>query len=536
MIFVALWAQARRRFESLGLAAQSAWAGGAVALACGVGAWFAARPEAAVAAAAAALLATLATALLARRNARSLRRVAGAARTLTRDDAPEEREIPYEDANAELLIATGHLRRMVEAARRRQRELEARNLALSHQLESRTHELTTLQDLSIGLASKSDLHELVDEALAALEQTMEYTSASLWSREPGRGPAAGPVVLMGYRTGLATEGPLTENLTGMRLSRENLRRYEQIERERAPIVENNPRQSLFSWLWSRITDDARSSSLYRASRSWMALPLAARERVLGVMRVDHGEPGYFDPERARLLSAVSSQTALAMHHAQLLAQERDVAVMAERNRIARELHDAVSQTLFAANLMAGTLSRAARGEAPDAQAIARQAQSLETLNRSALAEMRLLMFELRPDALASTPLADLLGQAVEAIRSRGEIEVRAELSRSDDLPADVRVQVYRIAQEALSNVARHSGATRVELTWQTSGPGRALLRVADNGRGFDPGERPAGHFGLENMQSRAEEIGAAFSLTSVPGAGAELRVELGAAKESRDAA
>jgi signal transduction histidine kinase len=533
-VTIAAWAYLRRRFDSQGLPLQIALVGGTIAALGSAAAWRWTEAQGPWAVAVAALAATGGSTWLARRNARALQEVAGAARVLTRDDAPDDREIPFEDANAELQLATTQLRRMVEAARRRQRALEARNLALSRQLEHRTHELTTLQDLSIGLATKSDLRELVDEALGALEQTMEYTSASLWARQGGS-TERGQVVLLGYRNGEGSDAPVAEDLTGMRLSRANLQRYEQVERERKPLVENEARQSLLSWLWSRVTDDARSSRLYRASRSWMAVPLSAREHVLGVMRVDHHEPGYFDPERVRLLSAVSSQTALAMHHAQLLAQERDVAVMAERNRIARDLHDAVMQTLFAANVMAGTLARLAeRDPPPEASVIQEQAQALEKLNSSALAEMRLLMFELRPDALQRTPLAELLGHAVEALRCRGSFVVETSLSREDELSAEIRIQLYRIAQEALSNVARHSGASRVEVQWHVQGPREATLRIADNGRGFDASLPVPGHFGLENMHTRAREIGAGFGLESTPGEGTELRIELKPARHDDD--
>jgi signal transduction histidine kinase len=95
----------------------------------------------------------------------------------------------------------------------------------------------------------------------------------------------------------------------------------------------------------------------------------------------------------------------------------------------------------------------------------------------------------------------------------------------------VRIQLYRIAQEALSNIARHSGATQAFVEWIVDGPQRATLRIADNGKGFDTaGPLAAGHFGLDNMRSRAGEIGAAFSLVSAPGQGTEVRVELADAR------
>ena len=523
---MALIASARRLLNERSLPGQIGGAGLLVALVAAGAVWTTAAPTwpLALAAAGGAVGASLLGAWLAQRTRRALTGMADAAHTLRRDDAPDTLEMPLFDSSEELRHASVNLRRMVEAARRRQRALEDRNAALEKRLAVRTHELSTLQDLSIGLATKSDVVGLVDEALGALGQTMEYASASLWARSDRA--AGGHVLLLGYRTGADAAPPDTQDLTGMRLSRANLQRYEQIERDREPLIENRARQSLFSWLCSKVTDDARSSELYRASRSWMAVPLRYRDDVLGVMRVDHQEADYFDPERARLLTAVSSQTALAMRHARLQEQQREVAVAAERNRIARDLHDAVSQTLFAANVLAGTLARSAgREPPPTAQAVAAQAQALEKLNRGALAEMRLLMFELRPDALPKTPLAELLRHAVEALACRGDISVDAQLDEGDTLAPEVRVQLYRIAQEALSNVARHSGAQHCRIEWLAGGPRQALLRISDDGQGFEVDEARPGHFGLENMRSRAQEIGATLTLASTPGQGSEVRVE-----------
>ncbi|MFN0186258.1 MAG: GAF domain-containing sensor histidine kinase [Aquabacterium sp.] len=453
------------------------------------------------------------------RAARALDAIGEAARTLRRDDAPDDLDLPLQIACAELQRSSARLRRMVQAMRERRLALLARNAELGQQLHQRTHELSTLQDLSLNLASKRDLHELVDEALRALEQTVDYGSASLWAREALQ-PAA-PVLLMGYRSGETGDDATLGGLVGQRLSRANLLRYEQFEREREPVVDNDARQSLLSWLWELVTDDARTSALYRGSRSWMGVPLKFHDAVLGVLRVDHDRPGYFTPERARLLNAVCSQAALAMRHAQMLSASREVAVLAERNRIARDLHDAVSQTLFAAQMVAGTLVRIGQRDGAD---WARQAVLLERLSRGALAEMRLLMYELKPDALEQTPLAELLQLAVEALQCRGDLQLQASLAPADDLPVLVRQHLYRMAQEALSNIARHSRARQASVLWQVDRTA-ARLRIADDGVGFDPARPRPGHFGLGNLATRAREIGAQLTIRSAPGEGTDILVE-----------
>ena len=515
----------QRVFNERSLAAQCAWVGGAVACLLAALAW-ALGPAgwmAPAGVAAGALAATLACALLARRTAQGLEAIARLSRALRQEREPVDTNFAVLHANAELQRASNALRRLVEAHRRRMRALVASKLALGRRLDVRTHELSTLQDLSIGLAAKSGLHELVDEALGALEQTLDYSSASVWARD--KAPPAGNVLLLGCRSA-DDDDTQRQQLRGLRLSRANLQQYLQIEREREPLIENNARQSLLSWLWSIVTDDARSSALYRATRAWMAVPLKFRDEVLGVLRVDHQEPDYFGPERARLLMAIGSQAALAMHHSALLANERDVAVVSERNRFARDLHDAVSQTLFAANVMAGTLAATAeRGGAVDMAGFRSQAHMLAQLTQGALAEMRMLMFELRPDALMQARLADLLQQVIGALHCRGDFSVEQRLAPADPLSGEARTQVYRIAQEALGNVARHSGATHVTVEWLVE-PQRAVLRIADDGKGFDASLPRPGHFGLDNMRSRAEEIGATLTVTSAPGEGSEVRLEL----------
>ena len=455
------------------------------------------------------------------RAARAHATLAESARALVQEGAADDANLPYLAPSEDLHHSTLALRRVVDVARLRRKELEARNAQLGLQLQSRTQELSTLQDLSMGLSRHTEISALVDEALGALENTLAYSSASVWARnalDPQQ-----PVVLMGYRS---QDSGLTDTdaaaLTGLRLSRANLQRYEQIETEGQAIVENRPRQSLLSWLWAMVTDDARTSLLYRGTRAWMAVPLKVRDQVLGVLRVDHGEPDFFSPERERLLSAVGSQTALAMRHAHLLALQRDMAVTAERNRIARDLHDAVSQTLFAANLLAGTLARA---EGID-DATRGQVQTLERLNRSALAEMRMMLFELRPDALQTVRLPDLLQHAVEALSGRGGVEVTTDLATDPAPPATKRVEIYRIAQEALSNIGRHSGATHVHVGW-TTGPGnQGRLHIVDDGCGFDPHIDKPGHFGLSNMRERAAAAGGTLTIKSAPEEGTELLLQI----------
>jgi signal transduction histidine kinase len=536
-----------RWFATRSLPAQSLLAGALAALlTAAVAGW--ADAGGALTAALVGSAGVLAAAWPARRAGRDLATLADAAAQAQREEANDTPadagapDLPLLESSAELHRASLRLRRLAQLQHQRQLVLQARVSALGQSLELRTHELSALAELSSGLNSAEEVHVLVDEALGALGQTMDYSSASVWARGEPRGGAGseaegtarqGRVELLGYRVTEALRAEIGDAgdggsatmpaLRGMRLSRSNLQRYEQMERDGKALIENRPRQSLLSWLWELVTDDARSSVLYRMTRSWMAVPLKVRDSVLGVLRVDHAEPDHFDAERARLLTAVANQTALALRHAQLQAREREIAVLAERNRIARDLHDAVSQTLFAANVLAGTLSR----NTEDAS-IRAQAATLERLNQGALAEMRLLLFELRPEAFEGVCMAELLGHAIDAFECRSDITVETAVDAADPLPAAKRIHCHRIAQEALSNVARHSGATHVWVGWKVDAGvnGYARLRIADDGTGFDAAQTAAGHFGLLNMQSRCAEIGAGWQLNTGPGQGTEIVIDI----------
>lgn len=203
-------------------------------------------------------------------------------------------------------------------------------------------------------------------------------------------------------------------------------------------------------------------------------------------------------------------------------EARNAAAVAERERVACALHDAVSQTLFAANLLAGTLARAEDlGEAARGQAL-----TLERLNRSALAEMRLMLFELQPEAIESVRLPELLQHAVDSLAGRGGVMVTTDISHLPGPPTPVRREVYHIALEALGNIGRHSGASNVHVGWTVRPGGQGRLDILDDGCGFNPQAPRTGCTGLELMHRRAASVGAQLSIKSAPAEGSELTLEI----------
>jgi signal transduction histidine kinase len=257
--------------------------------------------------------------------------------------------------------------------------------------------------------------------------------------------------------------------------------------------------------------------------SYICVPIVVRGEVFGVFSVNYRQPQKFSDEDLRPLEALAQRAAVAVQNAELYERAQQVAVLEERQRLARELHDAVTQTLFSASLIAEVLPKLWDR---DPSQVRHRLDELRRLSRGALAEMRTLLFELRPAALAEASLVDLIRQLVEATSSRGAVLV--ELTLSGDprpLPAEVNVGLYRLTQEALNNVCKHAEARQawVKLAY---GRGRVELVVRDDGRGFDPDPAliPAGHFGLGIMRERAELLGAKLRVDSRVGAGTTVRI------------
>jgi signal transduction histidine kinase len=199
----------------------------------------------------------------------------------------------------------------------------------------------------------------------------------------------------------------------------------------------------------------------------------------------------------------------------------------ERQRIARDLHDSVSQSLFSMTLHARTAQRALQETGQKAHGpVARELRHVGELSRAALAEMRALIFELRPRGLAEEGLVSALSKHANAVSARERVTITVS-GPSERLPirAECEQHLYRLGQEALANASKHAEATRITVA-VTSDDSTVGLEVSDDGCGFDPAATYAGHLGLTTMQSRANELGATLGIDSAPGSGTVVRVEL----------
>ncbi|BDI16392.1 hypothetical protein ANSO36C_21940 [Nostoc cf. commune SO-36] len=208
-------------------------------------------------------------------------------------------------------------------------------------------------------------------------------------------------------------------------------------------------------------------------------------------------------------------------HEQLIESERlrKIAVELERNRLARDLHDSVSQTLFTVATIAEALPRVWKRNPETAQ---QGLEELAQLTQGALAEMRNLLMELRPNGLVEKPLGELLHQLTKAIQGRASLQIITTVETDHrSLSNEVKLVFYRITQEALNNIIKYAQATQVSVSLHGDSQ-EIVLRISDNGCGFDSNKIPSGHLGIAIMKERAESIGAIFHLSSYPGKGTEI--------------
>jgi ligand-binding sensor domain-containing protein/signal transduction histidine kinase len=275
--------------------------------------------------------------------------------------------------------------------------------------------------------------------------------------------------------------------------------------------------------------------------SFMQVPIKVGGEVFGVFSADYVHPRAFGGDEQRLFIALAQRAALAIDTAQLYEQSREVAVVQERSRLARDLHDAVTQTLFSASLIAETLPDLWESDQVEGRQLLRE---LRQLSRGALAEMRTLLLELRPAALIEASMDHLLRQLAEAVTGRTGIPVAVTVEGRCTLPADVHVALYRIAQEALNNVVKHAHASQVSVSLQClpvpvyaeetclssfsqkkdqKGEGIKLC-VSDDGCGFDPSQVSSDRLGLSIIRERIQTVGAALDIESAPGSGTRIVV------------
>jgi ligand-binding sensor domain-containing protein/nitrate/nitrite-specific signal transduction histidine kinase len=377
----------------------------------------------------------------------------------------------------------------------------------------RSEQFMVLAEVGRRVSSILDVNEVLEEVVRLIQSTFGYYHVAL-------GLIEGDEVV--YRIG---SGELWDNPkfkfkpARLKIGREGLSGWVAAT-GRLLVVPDVSQESRYIWMHGSQT------------RSEVTVPILVKGRVIGVLDVQSDQVDAFDETDLAVLQSLAHQAGAAIENARLYEQAQQAAVLEERARLARELHDAVTQTLFSASLLAEALPASWENNHEEGEKLL---EELKHLNRGALAEMRTLLIELRPSALVEANFGDLLLQLAEAASGREGLPIQVAVDCKCVLPPDVHIALYRIAQEALNNVVKHAKATKVNVQIgcsvcvpddQTENrPKIVSLMISDNGRGFNQDHVKSDHLGLGIMHERAEDIGAQLKIESSLGSGTVVRVE-----------
>jgi signal transduction histidine kinase len=263
----------------------------------------------------------------------------------------------------------------------------------------------------------------------------------------------------------------------------------------------------------------------------LGVPLVVDSELYGCLVLYYTQSRLFSDEEIDLAGSFGDQVALAIENARLRQRVEQAAIVAERHRLARELHDSVTQSLYSLTLLAEGWRRMA--QSGELESMEDALVELGDIGRQALKEMRLMVHELRPPVLENEGLLGALHSRLNSVEKRAGIQMRLVADELPELPLHVEETLYRIAQEALNNALKHAAARSVKVHIAIEDE-RLIMSVEDDGCGFDQDQvQHSGGVGLHSMRERAARLGAVYELVSVPGHGTSICVQLALGDVSR---
>jgi PAS domain S-box-containing protein len=389
-------------------------------------------------------------------------------------------------------------------------QVQAQQL-LEQRVEERTRELASLLEISHTVASTLQLEPLVNLILDQLKTMVHCTGASIFTLEGDR-----CVIL-----DIPNPTP-EEQLMQLRFSPHYLGLIWKAMTSREMVLLSDVRSESPTAQALREAMGELMDTRLGYVRACLFVPLTLKDRVVGMLVMASSEANAFTQHHAELALAIANQAAVAIENARLYEQAQALASIEERQRLARELHDSVSQALYGISLGVHTARMQIDRDPKD---IAESLDYVLELAEAALMEMRALIFELRPESLETEGLVTVLTKQAAALQARQHIKVNTELCPEPNLPLKVKQELYRIAQEALHNTVKHAHASRIDLRLHQTSEA-VTLEVCDDGRGFDAAASFPGHLGLHSMQERVRGLGGELQIESSPGRGTCIRVRV----------
>jgi nitrate/nitrite-specific signal transduction histidine kinase len=394
-------------------------------------------------------------------------------------------------------------------------ELDESYSLLERKVAERTHELATLNAIAARVSSSLNLNEIMADALERIMELtgMEHGIAYRIAGGEGGAVNTGTEAEEAHLRVMAFRGlPPTFADFGDRLP---------LRRSAAGVA--GRRGEPVIWTLAELPTESalRDRLVTLGVEQVIAIPLIAKDRLVGSLNLSTNKSRTYPPEQIALLKSIGQQIGVAVENAHLYEQAEQTAIAAERGRLARELHDAVTQTLFSANLIADVIPRIWKRDPEEGM---QSLEELRQLTRGALAEMRTLLLEMRPEALDRSDIKSLLTQLAEAFMGRVRVPVSLVIQEGCELTHEVKIVFYRVAQEALNNIAKHSGARQVELHLECQ-PDHMNLCIQDDGLGFEAGSLTPDHMGVAIMRERAHSIGANLKIESQIGQGTTVELD-----------
>jgi PAS domain S-box-containing protein len=389
-------------------------------------------------------------------------------------------------------------------------EVEAYQV-LEQRVEERTRELATLLSYSEKLASTLELKPLMQIMLDQLCSVIDFDGAAVLLIE------GDDLVTVEY------QGPAPEeDVLSIRFSASISPGISRVIETRAPVMVSDLQGDGLEAIQFRQANSPMNTFLLGQARSWLGVPLIVKNNLVGILRLSHSQPERFTQRQVKLVTAIANQAAMAIENAQLYEKSRQLAALGERQRLARELHDSVSQALYGISLGTHTAIALTRR---DPEKLDDVLQYVLSLAEAGLTEMRALIFELRPESLETEGLVGALNRQAAALQARRGVSVKANLCDEIETSVEVKEALYRIAQEAMQNAIKHANPSEICLELSCSEHFIEML-IMDNGKGFDPGQAFPGHLGLHSMRERAARLGGNLEINSAPGQGTRVRVKL----------
>ena len=386
-----------------------------------------------------------------------------------------------------ITLAVNQQARLAQAVAMRTRQIAEAQQKLEQRVQARTRELSSLQNVSQQISTTLALEPLLAQILAEIKNALDYSAAAIFRLD---------------ETGQVT----LANQAGIPLP--------------APLLDKALARQVLETLQPVIAERLNAGGKTREAMAWMGVPLVVKDHALGLMIFAHQDARAYGEEETNLALAFAQQVAVALENARLYEQAGQLAVLEERQRLARELHDSVSQVLYSIGLGAKA-ARAALAHDP-----ARLNEALDYVDHLAEAgqvEMRALIFELRPESLRNDGLVAALEKQAAVLRTRHQIAVQAQLCPEPAVSMVVKEALYRVSQEAIHNIIKHANATQVTLAMECS-KNEICLEVSDNGCGFDPLAGYPGHLGLQSMRERATRCKGHLTIESAPDRGTRIRL------------